>query len=349
MKNLSNTEKIELIKNYLNEKTIILELSLINYENNNLYISLKKTEDKNYKLYWFNLDNIIDGNIEKYASSQYILKEDFKPIIEYLSECEDSSVCQDQSLGDDFKVCFKVYLKTKVDECVDISFRKYLSFEYRHLMKVIVFILRNMSKKYEELFFEIFAQITKTEERYEYKEEFTFDLFKGNIDKLFDYQICERGKDYYEKSKVKFLEKVDDNRYFAVVEGHEKYLVIIKYIKKKKIMQVYCSCPCEFYCKHMYAVILAIRNNKFNKLYRVVYRDPDDSLLNRIIHFKWFYCVGLNEDNIEIIDEYGEFETFPIIDDNNNVLWKVLEDSKDNKLSNGIKEIIKNIRNNNDR
>ena len=177
MKNLSNSEKIDLIKNYLSSKSTILELSLLNYENNYLYIILNELEDKNYKLYWVNLDIMKDKNLEKYISSEYIPNEVFKPIKDFLTGCDDSSICQEQLLGDDYIVNLKVYVKTKVDEYVDISFRKYLSHNYMHLMRVFVFVLRNMPKKYEDLFFEIFAQITKTEERYEYKKEFTFDLF----------------------------------------------------------------------------------------------------------------------------------------------------------------------------
>ena len=121
---------------------------------------------------------------------------------------------------------------------------------------------------------------------YEYKEEFDFDLFNDDIDKLFRFQIVERGKKYYEEDRVEFLEKIDD-RYFAIVNGSEKYVVIIKYIEKDKKMQVYCTCPCEFYCKHIYAVILAIRNNKGNRFYKIMYKNPNKNLLERIMDFEY--------------------------------------------------------------
>ena len=105
-------------------------------------------------------------------------------------------------------------------------------------------------------------------------------------------------------------------------------------------MQVYCSCPCEFYCKHMYVVILLIRNNKYNKLYKISCRNPNDSLLKRIINFNWCYCVGVDGEYVEIINDYGEFQKLPIIDENKNLLWRVIEDSKDNELSKDIKKVL---------
>lgn len=158
---------------------------------------------------------------------------------------------------------------------------------------------------------------------------------------MFSYQIVQRGNKYYEESKIKFLEKIDD-RYFAIVEGTEKYLTIIKYNEEKKTMQVYCSCPCEFYCKHMYAVILAIRNKEFNRFYKIMYKNPDKSLLERVIEFNYFLCLGVFEQNLEIINNYGELELVPILDINNKYNWEILEDSEDEKLTKQIKYFLDN-------
>ena len=40
---------------------------------------------------------------------------------------------------------------------------------------------------------------------------------------------------------------------------------------------------------------------------------PDDSLLNRIIHFSWFHCVGLDEDELEVIKSFNLITAKPII------------------------------------
>ncbi|HIQ94665.1 TPA: SWIM zinc finger family protein, partial [Candidatus Ventrenecus stercoripullorum] len=172
-------------------------------------------------------------------------------------------------------------------------------------------------------------------------KEFEFDLFNGDINEIFRYPIVQRGKKYYEEDKIKFLEKID-NRYFAIVEGTEKYIVIVKYDEKEKKTQVYCSCPCEFYCKHICAVILAIRDNKFKRFYKIMYKNPNKNLLERIMDFEYFLCLGIVEQNFEIINNYGELELVPILDVNNKYNWEILEDSEDQKLMKQVKYFLDN-------
>ena len=107
-------------------------------------------------------------------------------------------------------------------------------------------------------------------------------------------------------------------------------------------MQVFCSCPCEFYFKHMYAVILAIRNMEFNRFYKIMYKNPDKSLLERVMEFNYFLCLGVLEQNLEIINNYGELELVPILDINNKYNWEILEDSEDEKLTKQIKYFLDN-------
>ena len=44
---------------------------------------------------------------------------------------------------------------------------------------------------------------------------------------------------------------------------------IIKEIEKNKVL-LHCSCPCEFYCKHIYAALKAIQNGEEKKFYKVM-------------------------------------------------------------------------------
>ncbi len=339
---LKNEEKISLIKRYYKKNEIILELNLINYEKYNLYICINKMgKNDEYRLSWFDLDDIVDKKIEKYISCQYIPSEVIGMIREDFSKFVVSSNYHDEFLTGEDTVILKASIKTEVEDCIDITFKKYLPKSLSHLFDLLVFIFKNMPKKYEIFLFEILAKLTDTTERYEYKKEFEFDLFKDDIDKLFGYPICLRGKKYFEESRIKFLEKIDD-RYFAVVEGTEKYLTIVKYNEEEHKMQVYCSCPCEFYCKHMYAVIMAIRNQSFNRFYKIMYRNPDKSMLERIMDFDYLLCLGVVEQNLEIINNYGEFELVPILDVNNRYNWEVLEDSENEKLTKQIKYFLDN-------
>ena len=164
---------------------------------------------------------------------------------------------------------------------------------------------------------------------------------QGELSYLLD--SIQRGKKYYEESRIEFLEKIDD-RYFAIVNGTEKYLVIIKYTEtdENKKMQVYCSCPCEFYCKHIYSVLLSIRNKEEKRFYKIMYKNPDKSLLERVMEFDYFLCLGVVEQNLEIINNYGEIELVPILDYKGRCNWTVLEDTEDEKLTKEIKYFLDN-------
>ena len=111
---------------------------------------------------------------------------------------------------------------------------------------------------------------------------------------------------------------------------------------ENKKMQVYCSCPCEFYCKHIYSVLLSIRNKEEKRFYKIMYKNPDKSLLERVMEFDYFLCLGVVEQNLEIINNYGEIELVPILDYKGRCNWTVLEDTEDEKLTKEIKYFLDN-------
>lgn len=342
MEYINYEAKISLIKKYYKRDAIFLELKLINYEGYNLYMILSESKKYNsYRLSWFDLDEIKDKHIEKYICCEYInsdiidfIKNDYAKydvVIDY----------NDEFLTDKDTVIFNANIKTKKSNTINVSFKKYLPKNLSILADLIIFVFKNMPRKYEGFMYELLAKLTGSTEKYEYKKEFDFDLFNGDINKIFRYPIVQRGKKYYEEDKIEFLEKID-NRYFAIVEGTEKYIVIVKYDDKEKKTQVYCSCPCEFYCKHICAVILAIRDNKFKRFYKIMYKNPNKNLLERIMDFEYFLCLGVIDQNFEIINNYGELELVPILDVNNKYNWEVLEDSEDEKLMKQVKYFLDN-------
>lgn len=342
MEYINYEAKISLIKKYYKRDAIFLELKLINYEGYNLYMILSESKKYNsYRLSWFDLDEIKDKHIEKYICCEYInsdiidfIKNDYAKydvVIDY----------NDEFLTDKDTVIFNANIKTKKSNTINVSFKKYLPKNLSILADLIIFVFKNMPRKYEGFMYELLAKLTGSTEKYEYKKEFDFDLFNGDINKIFRYPIVQRGKKYYEEDKIEFLEKID-NRYFAIVEGTEKYIVIVKYDDKEKKTQVYCSCPCEFYCKHICAVILAIRDNKFKRFYKIMHKNPNKNLLERIMDFEYFLCLGVIDQNFEIINNYGELELVPILDVNNKYNWEILEDSEDEKLMKQVKYFLDN-------
>lgn len=80
--------------------------------------------------------------------------------------------------------------------------------------------------------------------------------------KNFQHQIIKRGKDYYKAGNVIQVIK-NKNTFIAKVEGTEYYEVKITIDKDSKTLSCNCDCPCEFLCKHEYAVLLAIKNKKY--------------------------------------------------------------------------------------
>ena len=342
MENVNYEAKISLIKKYYKKDIIFLELKLINYEGFNLYMILTESKKYNsYRLSWFDLDEIKDQHIEKYICCEYIHTDIINLIKNDYAKYDVAIDYNDEFLTDKDTVIFNANIKTKKSNAINVSFKKYLPKNLTILADLIIFVFKNMPRKYEGFMYELLAKLTGSTEKYEYKKEFEFDLFNGDINEIFRYPIVQRGQKYYEEDKIEFLEKID-NRYFAIVEGTEKYIVIVKYDEKEKKTQVYCSCPCEFYCKHICAVILAIRDNKFKRFYKIMYKNPNKNLLERIMDFEYFLCLGLVEQNFEIINNYGELELVPILDVNNKYNWEILEDSEDEKLTKQVKYFLDN-------
>ena len=73
-----------------------------------------------------------------------------------------------------------------------------------------------------------------------------------------------------------------------------------------------------------------------------MYKNPNKNLLERIMDFEYFLCLGVVEQNLEIINNYGELELVPILDVNNKYNWEILEDSEDEKLMKQVKYFLDN-------
>ncbi len=85
------------------------------------------------------------------------------------------------------------------------------------------------------------------------------------LDDEFSFQIKERGIDYYKSGNVILCLK-DNNKYFAKVKGsnNEPYKVNIEITEDDILCD--CSCPCDFPCKHEYAVLIAISNQEYTNI-----------------------------------------------------------------------------------
>ncbi len=95
------------------------------------------------------------------------------------------------------------------------------------------------------------------------KKKHSISLAK-KYDNHFALQIKIRGKGYYERENVISCIKVYNN-YYAKVEGSEKkeYEVTIEVYNLDDTIGYDCDCPCDYPCKHIYAVLLAIDNHDY--------------------------------------------------------------------------------------
>jgi len=338
-KNRECRKKIDLIRKYFRKDKMFLELILFNYSGYYIYVRidyLKKT--KSYKLSWFDLDKVLDNNIDKYSSFEY-MEDNIINDISFIFNNYDCDLEEKRSLNDEDLVTLKANIKTKVNKMIDVEFNRYLPRDLRVLDSLFIIIFRYLPKRLDSFLEEIFASIYNNS-TYDYRREIDLDLFNDDIDDIFSYNITKRGLDYYENDKVLYLEKVDD-RYFGVVLGNEKYVTVIRYNEEKKKLSVYCSCPCDFYCKHIYAVILSIRNNELKRFCKVMFKDKSKNLLERMLDYDYFLCLDVVDDKyLEIINNKGDIELVPIFDSEGMEQFDILEDTDEFLITNKIRKII---------
>jgi len=330
------TEKIKLINNHFKNTNLLLELSLLNYETYNFYIRLDYFKKINsYKFSWFDLEVIKDKKIEKYISSEYVSKD----VIDYMFNIlfKQEVDFYENVQNEENKVILNVY----VNNGYHFMFNRYIPKELSFLNDVFSSIFDNLPRKIDNFLYELQAELMGTKSKYNYTDVFLFDLFNDPLDLIFDKKMIELGEISYKEDSICYLEIVDD-KYYAIVNGTQKNLVVINYSDKTKKLLVYCSCPCEFYCKHFYHVVKAIRENKMKKFYKVIYINNNLNLLENAMN-KYFLCTGVEDYFLEVINKYGELELVPILDDNNNLNFKIIEDDEDNNLSKKMDKIIKSL------
>lgn len=324
--------KIKSIKKCFKKTKLFLEIYLLNYETFNIYIRIDYIKKlKVYKLSWFNLEVLNTNKIERYMGSEYINSGTINHIMSIL-ETKENNYHEEKNNNN-------VILNTYFGKGYHYQFNRFIPKELSFLSEIFIIIFNNLPKKLGDFLYELHAEIMNTKSRYEYQDAFIFDLYKDDLNKVFNKKIIERGNIYYKEKKIEFLEQYED-KFYAVVKGTEKYLVVIKYDEKIKEVRLYCTCPCEFFCKHLYAVIKAIRENKFRKFYKVLYINKEINLIENATNNKYLLCSGIEDDYLEIINKYGEIELVPILGDNDNINFKVLEDDDNNTLTKEIKRVV---------
>lgn len=332
MKNINSY--LILVKKYFKKlKTELLaEVFLENYNNRNIYIRIdfyKKA--RVYKLNFIDLEHIESNDISVWINSCNIEPNSIYHIENIFNNLKISNIISKDS-------DYRVTINARVKNNVHFEFNRFIPLELYSLTDFFILIFNNCPKKYEGFFFELVSLIIGNSKDFTYNDEIKFDIMKSNLKKLFIDEDIIKGTQYYEEGLIKFLEKIED-KYYAIVDGAEMYVVILEYDEKKKIMKVYCNCPCDFYCKHVAAVLIGIRNNYEKRFYKLNYNSTKNSFLERLMNYKFFLCIGMQNEGLKILSKEGNIEVAPLLDINNHCQWSVIEDDDKKSLSKKIKAI----------
>ncbi len=142
-----------------------------------------------------------------------------------------------------------------------------------------------------------------------YKNIYSEKKLKDILKKDFNSTIISRGIEYYYNCNIENVYK-DKNKYIAKVYGNSNpsYKVTIT-IDDDLTAHYECTCPCEYNCKHEYAVLVAISNLEYQEvslktsieekeynLKSLVEQIPAEELKNYILS-----PVGMNKVSIELV------------------------------------------------
>lgn len=333
------------IKKYFKKNELFLELYLENYEEYNIYFRIDYIKkNKCYRLSWFDLNLMESDDIDKYISFEYVPDK----IIEHINSILETKKIKNKDFYKEEnmdeirdKVYLKINSKTKNNEFLEVTFYKFIPEELKEIAPIISILFNTAPRKLQNFFFELFATLNDKESEYKYKSVIKFDIFKDDLKKIFNETIYKRGEKYFKESRVLFLEKID-NRYFGVVGGlRDLYLCIIDYNEETHNLCVHCSCPCNYYCKHLCAIILAIRNNQIRRFLKIRNKRMDNSnLLIKYMNFDFLLCVGNTDDKFIIVNNNGFLETVPILNEKGELEWEILEDTPSNNLEKYVNKLI---------
>lgn len=311
---------------------LVMSIYLANYNGNNIYIRLDYVPKLSvYKVVWVDLNFLNVKHIEDYINIQMMTKYISNKIIEKLStfECESDFKLNEDIIGD------RVEILTYFNGNKEYVFDRFLPLEWEGLIDPLALIFSYLPRGMEVFLNEIFGKFDGTEESYNCIKPVKFNLLKGDSTKIFRPLSIEKGTDIFDKNKVSFLEKVD-NRYLAIVEDRIPYLVVIEEVDKEHVL-MWCNCKANYFCKHIYAVLLAIREKKFNNFYKVKFLGKDETLLDKVTLRNFYFSFGIRNGKLYLLTPDGVILPISPVQ-NGKLLFEVIEDDDDCNLSSALNE-----------
>lgn len=327
--NLTNDKKIQLINKYYRKYDMLMNF-YIEYRDINLYIVLnydKKSDT--YRLSWFELNSILSKNIEKFLSCIFIPNHIIEFMLNDVSKYNiDLNSFHSEEKGY-INIYFKSNVKTAVNDYVDIMFKDYFPEELGDMFSIFFALFRLIPPVYQDLFTRIFEGVIP------------FNIDKDNIDNIFDDHIIESGKNFYEGCNIKFLEKLG-NQIFAVTDDKERNISIIDIHEDGEIENLLCSCLSKVNCKHLYAVLKAYQNKEFKPFYKISHIEKEEELVDQLFSLNFALCIGIKGSYFEVVSVDGTIENVPILDENGDLNWTILEDREDHELEKELRLFLEN-------
>ncbi len=326
------------INDYLSKKghELVMSIYLNNYNNNNIYIRVDYVRKLSiYKVVWVDLNFFNPKKMDEYINSQMMTKYIAVKLIEQLNQIKMDSdyVFNDKILGDRVEVV--TYLNDVPKEYV---FDRFLPLDWEPFIDLFAIVFTYLPRGMEVFLHEIFAKFDGTEERFNCTKPVKFDLNLDDMKDIFRKTVITRGEKLFDEDKVKFLEKQEDNYYMGLVEEDNKAFVpVLKRISDNHI-QMWCNCKCDYYCKHLYAFIKSIREDKLNNFYKVRYIGKEESLLEKVTITNYYLCYGLKDGKLLLINDDGSLFPCDVIQ-KGKVAFEVLEDDDECSLSKQLEEM----------
>lgn len=322
------------VNEYLTKKghELVMSIYLSNYNGNNIYIRFDYVPKISvYKVVWIDLNFFNIKHIEEYINIQMMTKFISTKIVEKMMEInyENGYHFDDTIMGD------RVEILSYFKEPREYIFDRFLPLEWEDLIDPLALIFSYLPRGMDVFLNEIFGKFDGNEEQFNCTKPVKFSLLQGDSTQLFRPLSIEQGTDLFDEGKVTFLEKMD-NRYIGIVEDKIPYLVIIEEVDEEHVL-MWCNCKANYFCKHIYAVLLSIRLNKFNNFYKVKYIGKEESLLEMVTLRNFYLCFGIHEDKLLLVTPEGSILPVDILQ-NGKCLFEVLEDDDDCSLSKALKE-----------
>ncbi len=318
------------IEKHLRKKGHQLYMSVFlgNYNGNNIYIRFDYVPKLScYKIVWVDLNFFNEKDIDSFINMQAMTKVLALRLVDMMAKYDYVSnySFNNRIIGD--RVEILSYFKDRVYEFV---FDRFLPLDLKFLINPLAIIFSYLPRSMEVFLNEMFAKFDGYEKNYMFRKPIRFDLFKDDLLELFKPGSLPMAKKMYESGAVSFLEKIG-KKYYAIVDDRRPHLVVITELDKN-VYKFNCSCKIDNYCRHLYAVIMAIRNNDFKKFYKVKYTGREETLLEKVTLSNFYLCFGVDQDKLLIIS--GDEIVIPVnmLHDGKKV-FEVIEDDDDLSLS----------------